>query len=125
MVLDRTVDKGAVKVMLSYDYCHFEIQLSIDTLTTLKDINELRKDAHRLAVEAVRQYVVAKRKASDRANLQFEKQRLQSEIRVIRQKPEKEWTAEEKAKVRALEDHAYWSQHDYDYEDNGWEESNE
>ena len=46
--------KGSVKIMLSYDYCHFEIALASDEEMELKEINEMRKDAQRLADEAVR-----------------------------------------------------------------------
>lgn len=51
---------ASVKVMRSYDYCHFEVSLSIDDAATDADVDELRKRAARLVDKAVRQYVLAK-----------------------------------------------------------------
>ncbi len=109
--------KASVKVMNSYDYCHFEVVLGSDEDLSLQQVNELRKSAQRLVDNAIRQYQVAKSKATRRAELQYERRRLEAEVAEIEEKPESERTAEEKAKVKVLEDHAYWSQHDYDYGD--------
>lgn len=109
---------GSVKVMLSYNYCHFEIALSTTEEMTIEGVNELRKKAMRLADEAVRQYQIAKEKTEKRISLQWEKERLQAEVKRIKDNlPESEWSAEQKAKLKALEDHAYWMQHGYDYND--------
>ena len=51
---------GAVKVMRSYDYCHFEIQLASSDSKTIGEIDEMRKEAARLADKAVKQYAIAK-----------------------------------------------------------------
>ena len=109
--------KASVKVMLSYDYCHFEVVLASDQDLTLGETNELRKSAQRLADEAVRQYKIAKTKAGNRLARDSEKHRLEEQVKVIRQEPISEWSAEDKAKVKALDDDAYWTQHDYDYQD--------
>lgn len=66
---DLTIDVAGVKVMRSYDYCHFEITLSgslggTPELERFKAIDEMRKEAARLADKAVEQYKVAKRWAS-------------------------------------------------------------
>ena len=109
--------KASVKVMNSYNYCHFEVCLSSDELLDVGAVNEMRKTAQRLVDESVRQYKVAKEKESGRANLLCEKKRLQDEVEQILRKPKKEWSAKEKAKVKALEDHEYWSSQDYDYDE--------
>ena len=109
--------KGSVKIMLSYDYCHFEVCLSSDKNMTLKKINETRKDAQRLADEAVRQYKVAKNKAELKIMLKHERMRLENDVKMIKEKPLSERTPEEKAKIKALRDKEYWKQYDYDYED--------
>jgi hypothetical protein len=109
--------KGGAKIMLSYDYCHFEITLASDEEKTLSEINEMRKEAQRLADEAVRQYKKAKQMANLRVNRMVEREGLIKEVEKIRMIPESEWTAEQKAKVKALEDYEYWSAYDYDYED--------
>lgn len=53
-------ESASVKVMRSYDYCHFEVVLSLreteKTFITADDVNSLRIEAARLADEAVRQY---------------------------------------------------------------------
>ena len=109
--------KASVKVMLSYDFNHFEISLGNDSEMTLKEVDSLRKDAQRLADKAVEQYKIAKRIAGQRANIMSEKYLLEREIEKIKTKPKSEWTATDKAKIKALQDHDYWVQYDYDYED--------
>lgn len=109
--------KASVKIMLSYDYNHFEISLGNDLEMTLAEADSLRKDAQRLADKAVEQYKTAKRLAGQKANIMSEKHLLEREIEKIKTKPESEWTATDKAKVKALQDHDYWTQYDYDYDD--------
>jgi hypothetical protein len=108
--------------MRSYDYCHFEVCLGIDDgqPADLKTINELRKSAQRLVDEAVRQYIHAKALEEKRLQLEWDRERLGREIERIKQYPESEWTPEDKAKVKLLED-ADWDQFTYDYEDDGRE----
>jgi ATP-dependent Clp protease ATP-binding subunit ClpA len=111
--------KASVKIMLSYDYNHFEICLGTDDEQNLsaKEVNELRKTAQRLADHAVKQYQTAKEKEKGRLNLSYERNRLEEEVDKIKDIPKKKWTAEQKAKVKALEDEEYWNQHNYDYND--------
>ncbi len=109
--------QGSVEVMLSYDYCHFEITLGNDKEMTLKEVNEMRKSAQRLADEAVRQYKVAKDFENKRAMIARERARLEREVAAVKNIPKREWTAEQRAKVKSLEDRQYWEQYAYDYED--------
>ena len=117
---------ASVKIMLSYDYNHFEICLGRD-LETLSDVgamdeaNELRKNAQRLADEAVRQYKVAKEKAADRLGLHGEYQVLQRECYLIRQTPESERTPIQKGTLKALEDFDWTRGQRYDYQDD-WDD---
>ena len=46
-----------------------------------------------------------------------EKNELEEEVKKIRNIPESEWNATQKAKVKALADADYWLGHDYDYDD--------
>jgi erythromycin esterase-like protein len=103
--------------MLSYDYNHFEVSLGVPDDATTKEVNEKRKECQRLCDEAIRQYRVAKSKASLKCQVMGEKAKLEEEVERIRREPENEWTATDKAKVKALEDHEYWKRHDYDYDD--------
>jgi len=106
-----------VRVMLSYDYNHFEIALSADDYPDLSP-NCLRKTAQRLCDEAVRQYIIAKEKCGQRLRLHMERQRIEQEAEEIRKIPADERDARQKATLKSLEDTVYWEQHDYDYEDN-------
>jgi hypothetical protein len=109
--------QASVKVMRSYDYCHFEVCLSLDKEMTLGEINNMRKDAARLADEAVRQYIVAKDLASKKLKLEDEKNELIKEIERIKSRCTYEWCAQDKAKLKALEDKEYFDRYNYNYED--------
>ena len=109
--------QASVKIMLSYDYNHFEVCLSSDSEMDDMAVNELRKTAQRLADEAVRQYKVAKKKAELALRLEAERKYLKEEVNSFSLMPESELTAEQRAKRKALEDEAYWNQAEYDYDD--------
>lgn len=115
-----TIKFASVKVMRSYDYCHFEINLSseyeVGEIFT-SQVDELRKEAARLADKAVEQYKLAKR-ASDRQLASDGKEiiRLKQLAGIIEGTPEYERTPEEKSILKALADSAYESRR-YDYQD--------
>ena len=108
--------KASVKIMRSYDYCHFEVCLAHEGIDDdLSLVNEMRKDAARLVDKAVHQYRVAKREVEHMV-YGGERSRLEKEARIIRENyPKSEWTPEQKATVKALDDFEY-----YDYQDE-WE----
>ena len=119
---------ASVKVMRSFDYCHFEVclganleagSLSISAVA----VDELRKTAARLADKAVLQYQQAKAHASKRANSRYEKGALTEEVERILAKPEGDRTPNELAKVKALADEAFWTRREseYDYNDDYYE----
>lgn len=110
---------ASVKVMLSYDYCHFEICKGTDRELTDGEINEMRKDCQRLADNAVRQYKIAKEMASKRNNSAYEEEMFERECREILQKPEGERTVNEIAKLKQYQDENWRSQfsYSYDYDD--------
>ena len=113
--------EASVKVMLSYDYCHFEIALS-ETDITLPGVDNLRKRAQRLADKAVEQYKIAKADVARKINHEVEYQNIHREVEIIKENyPKSEWNPEQKAKVKKMEDLAYLSNRQYDYEDN-WED---
>lgn len=62
---ETKISSASVKVMLSYDYSHFEVSMTLenDEGLTKKKIDEARKDCQRLADRAVEQYKIAKQKA--------------------------------------------------------------
>jgi hypothetical protein len=107
---------ASVKIMLSFDYCHFEVSLSNET-TTPAEANELRKTAQRLADEAVRQYQMAKSEASKRTQAQCMLPGLKSEVEEIKKFHPDEWTPRQKGTVKALEDAEFAAAHKYQYDD--------
>jgi hypothetical protein len=111
---EKIMPKASVKVMRSYDYCHFEVALSSDDDLTLEQINEMRKDAALLADEAVRQYKIAKKKENKRESLEWEIQRTLERVARIEAKPRSEWTIEEAALMRANADGEFWKDFDQD-----------
>ncbi len=109
---------ASVKVMRSHDYCHFEVQLSSPFPVSIAEIDELRKKAARLTDKAVEQYKIAKSAASLRERADYDRNDLKRKVDKIRLKPEQEWTPQEKAAVKLLEDQAFWDRRGrYDYED--------
>jgi vacuolar-type H+-ATPase subunit I/STV1 len=117
MPTENQTFSASVKVMRSYDYCHFEICLGSDEKLDKHAVNELRKDAQRLADEAVRQYAKAKEIHESALQFTHERTRIEREVDEIRKKAESEWTPYEKAEVKALEDYRHYEQVGYDYED--------
>ena len=116
--------QATVKVMLSYDYCHFEISKTIDSEViidtespfgtntmsiTNEEIDNARKDCQRLADKAVGQYKTAKDLASKRLGNSYERMQLEKEVALIKQKKEEFITPEDKAKVKALEDYNHYN----------------
>lgn len=108
---------ASVKVMLSYDYCHFEISKSTDEAITDERIDEMRKDCMRLADKAIAQYKTAKRHANFLIN-PGQIETLRREVRAIKENfPQSEWTEDQKAKVKKLHDHEFLLSNSYDYQD--------
>lgn len=127
--MSETILKSAsVKVMLSYDYSHFESSMSLENEAglSMKEINEARKNCQRLCDNAVRQYKKAKEMAALRTNGDFKIRCFEDEVTRIRAKDEQDRTVKEIAIVKQFEDENWRSQfdYDYDYEDDGEEYRN-
>lgn len=112
---------ASVKIMLSYDYSHFEINMGIqnDEGVSIKDIDNARKDCQRLADKAVSQYKTAKEKAASRTDGQYRMQNFLSQIKIIESKPEGDRTLNEIAMLKQYRDEDWQSQFEekYDYDD--------
>lgn len=107
---------ASVKIMLSYDYCHFEICLGSDR--DMCDVDELRKSAQRLADKAVHQYKIAKRVAEKNLQDDYHRRSLESEVKMIEARvPEEKRTPEMLAKIKALQDQEHVEGRSYNYED--------
>jgi hypothetical protein len=105
---------ATVKVMLSYNYCHFEVSKQIEgEEISQSDIDEARKDCQRLADKAVGQYKTAKAEEIKRSNSTTERGQLEREVGLIRQRSPAEWSVFDKAKVSALNDYNHESGYNY------------
>lgn len=114
------VDKYSVsvKVMRSYDYCHFEIALSSSEELTLKQIDEMRKEAQRLVDKAVKQYRIAKADAGKRHGIEYTIMGLKDKVDIINENfPKSHWTPEQKAIIKEYEDSLFRQALYYNYED--------
>lgn len=119
--MSTIIKTASVKVMLSHNYNHFEASMTLenDNGVQVSDIDNARKDCQRLCDKAIKQYDIAKNVANRRISLRSERASLESEVSRIRQMPREAWTVTDKAKVKALEDHNWEIQFDYqdDYND--------
>lgn len=123
------ITRASVKVMRSFDYCHFEVVLGSDAeveltqidgstvhvrqpLTTAQ-VDVLRKAAARLADKAVAQYKVAKAAAARLERMEDRRYLLERAIAT----PEGERSPEEMALIKYCQDEAFASRFRYDYED--------
>lgn len=117
-------DSGSVKVMRSHDYCHFEIVLGFAAPASLEYVDELRKNAARLADKAVEQYKIAKKDAERRASDFRQRCYDKPTITEIRAKAETDRTPEEQAQLKAYDDAVFAANRRYDYED-VWDEQDD
>lgn len=109
---------ASVKVMNSYDYCHFEVALSAEDVS-LADVDNLRKEAQRLVDKSIKQYKIAKRVS---AIDQTPSPELGRKVKAIRENfPQSEWTPEQQATVKEYEDRSFRASLCYDYQDD-WED---
>lgn len=120
--MSETILKNAsVKVMLSYDYSHFEASMSLENEggLSMKELDEARKNCQRLADKAIRQYKIYKQQATLRNDGQFKMTLFENECKKIKSKEEHDRTLKEIAMLKQYEDESWRQQflYDYDYED--------
>ena len=118
---------GFVRVMRSHDYNQFEVCLPIvpcgDDLAEseyLKGVDAVRKDVAKLVDKAVAQYDRMKRTMEMVNRLTGREEELRDDVRAIYTFPAGEWTPEQKAKVKMLQDfdyHAKRQAEGYQYDD--------
>lgn len=119
--METIIKSASVKVMLSYDYSHFEASMSVENESglTMSDIDEARKKCQRLADKAVGQYKKAKQMASNRSDGEYQMRNFQEQCERIKAKDEQDRTIKEIAMLKQYEDENWQSQfmYDYDYDD--------
>ena len=110
---------ASVKIMLSYNYCHFEVCKGSDSDLTNKEINEMRKDVQRLADEAVRQFKKFQQNAIERIDGETKILNFEQQCRQIKLKNECDRTLKEIAMLKTFETENYRNKmmSIYDYED--------
>ena len=119
--MDAKIKDASVKVMLSYDYSHFEVSMTLenDNGLSLKEIDEARKNCQRLADKAVSQYKTAKLMAAKRIDGEYQMKNFEAECKRIQAKDEHDRTLKEIAMLKQYEDEKWREQfyYAYDYDD--------
>jgi hypothetical protein len=116
--METKIKNASVKVMLSYDYSHFESSMSLenDNGLTMKEIDDARKNCQRLADKAVYQYKIAKIMASKRIDGEYEMRNFESDCKRIKEKKENDRTLREIAMLKQYDDENWKSQFEYHYD---------
>lgn len=119
--METIIKSASVKVMLSYDYSHFEASMSVENEggLTMSDIDEARKKCQRLADKAVGQYKKAKEMASKRSDGEYQMRNFREQCEIIKAKNEQDRTIKEIAMLKQYEDENWQANfmYDYDYDD--------
>ena len=119
--METIIKSASVKVMLSYDYSHFEASMSVENESglTMQEIDESRKKCQRLADKAVGQYKKAKQMASNRSDGEFQMRNFQQQCERIKAKDEQDRTIKEIAMLKQYEDEKWQAKfmQEYDYDD--------
>ena len=119
--METKIKSASVKVMLSYDYSHFEASMSLDNDNGIEmlEIDNARKMCQRLADKAVGQYKKAKTNASNRIDGIYKMQNFEETCKRIQKKDEGDRTINEVAMLKQYENEKWQDQFDnlYDYED--------
>lgn len=112
------IKNASVKVMLSYDYCHFEASMALesDNGLEIKDVDEARKNCQRLADKAVGQYKESKRLAALRTNGEYRMRDFEETCKKIELKEEGDRTINEMAMLKQYKDENWQAQFDYAYD---------
>lgn len=123
--METKTKTASVKVMLSYDYCHFEASMALenDNGLSMKEIDNARKNCQRLADKAVGQYKTAKEAAAKRQDGKYQMDNFESECKKILAKAEHDRTLKEIGMLKQYQDENWKAQfnYDYDYDDDNYD----
>ena len=124
--METKIKSASVKIMLSYDYSHFETCMSLENEEGVSkdEIDNARKDCQRLCDKAVKQYKIAKEMAAKRNDGEYKMRNFEEQCRSIALKAEGDRTIKEIAMLKRYQDENWQAQfdYDYDYEDDYQEE---
>ena len=111
------IETVSVKVMRSFDYCHFEVAVSASDTQDVADVDYLRKVCARLVDKAVDQYKIAKRNFELMMDDASCIERIEREAKRISTIPEDLREPHDKAFMKAVEDKNFKIRNRYDYQD--------
>lgn len=116
--MSTKIKAASVKVMLSYDYSHFEASMSLenDNGLSIEDIDKARKDCQRLTNKAVGQYKTSKEQAAKRIDGQYKMRAFEHDCQQIEKKEEHDRTLKEIAMLKQYKDENWQAQFDYEYD---------
>ena len=119
--MQTKIKTASVKVMLSYDYSHFEANMGLENEEgiELHEVDNARKMCQRLADKAVSQYKTAKLSASKRSDGEYKMKNFEAQCKAIEAKQEGDRTINEIAMLKQYNDEDWQSQFEdkYDYDD--------
>jgi hypothetical protein len=119
--MQTKIKTASVKVMLSYDYSHFEANMGLENENgiELHEVDNARKMCQRLADKAVAQYKTAKLAASRRSDGEYKMKNFEAQCKAIEAKQEGDRTINEIAMLKQYNDENWQSQFEdnYDYDD--------
>lgn len=122
---EPAITTASVRVMRSYDYCHFEVVLSSSGANTVEAVDQLRKTAARLADKAVKQYAVMQEHVSTNWTRNMELERLYARKAEVEQIPEADRTPEQQAVLTECQNRTFRLRREYDYQEDWQEEAAE
>lgn len=118
---ETKIKTASVKVMLSYDYSHFEASMSLENESGLSmaEIDTARKNCQRLADKAVGQYKTAKENAVKRIVGAYKMNKFKAQCTKIKAKDEQDRTIKEIAMLKQYENENWQAefQNNYYYDD--------
>lgn len=128
------ITSATVRVMRSFDYCHFEVTLTGtpdiegrvisggEKFLCPEDIDGLRKHAMRLADKAVEQYKVAKKAYASKINATGQLAPwFMNDVKEAEATPEEQRTPEQQAALKLHKDLIFQANRSYDYQDD-WDD---
>lgn len=115
---ETKIKTASVKVMLSYDYSHFEASMSLENEggLSMTEIDTARKNCQRLADKAVGQYKSAKAHAAQRNDGIYKMNNFEAECKKIKAKDEQDRTVKEIGMLKQYENEKWQEQFDIDYD---------
>ena len=116
--MKTTITSASVKIMLSYDYSHFEVSMSLEDKDGIlkSEIDDARKQCQKLADKAVGQYKTAKEMAAKRTDSKYRISNFEASCQQIIKKPEGERTINEVAQLKQYQDENWREQFEYPYD---------